>query len=164
MSGNGDVVEYSTTSPTRRADAMRRAAVHVVALATCFAMSAAISASDSEPVPEQARNVELVGHLDIEGGGMVDVHEGIAYVGFTNANQALFYLLGGCPALDTGALQCAGRYQPPDVFPFGDDGLAYEIASQLANLLGAMRPTTRFPRSSRSSSSSTPETPSRAAR
>ncbi len=31
--------------------------------------------------PAEAENVELVGHLDIEGGGMVDVHDGVAYVG-----------------------------------------------------------------------------------
>lgn len=35
----------------------------------------------SEPGPADSRNVELVGHLDIEGGGMVDVHDGIAYIG-----------------------------------------------------------------------------------
>ncbi|UCD56972.1 MAG: hypothetical protein JSV16_14310 [Candidatus Hydrogenedentota bacterium] len=33
------------------------------------------------PGPAEARNVALIGHLDIEGGGMVDVHEGIAYIG-----------------------------------------------------------------------------------
>ena len=31
--------------------------------------------------PAEAENVELVGHLDIEGGGMVDVHDGVAYLG-----------------------------------------------------------------------------------
>lgn len=31
--------------------------------------------------PAESKNVELVGHLDIEGGGMVDVHNGIAYIG-----------------------------------------------------------------------------------
>ena len=31
--------------------------------------------------PAESRNVRLVGHLDIEGGGMVDVHDGVAYIG-----------------------------------------------------------------------------------
>jgi len=31
--------------------------------------------------PAEAENVELVGHLDIEGGGMVDVYDGVAYIG-----------------------------------------------------------------------------------
>ena len=31
--------------------------------------------------PADSKNVALVGHLDIEGGGMVDVHDGIAYIG-----------------------------------------------------------------------------------
>jgi hypothetical protein len=31
--------------------------------------------------PAEAKNVELVGHLDIAGGGMVDLHHGIAYIG-----------------------------------------------------------------------------------
>lgn len=31
--------------------------------------------------PAEADNVELVGHIDIEGGGMVDVHDGVAYIG-----------------------------------------------------------------------------------
>ncbi len=71
--------------------------------------------------------------------------EGIAYVGFTNANQALFYLLVGCPQLGTFEPQCAGRYQPPNVFPLADDGLAYEIASQLGNLLKGDAPNNPLP-------------------
>ncbi len=35
----------------------------------------------ADPGPAEARNIELVGHLDIEGGGMVDVHGGVAYIG-----------------------------------------------------------------------------------
>jgi len=31
--------------------------------------------------PAESENVVLVGHLDIEGGGMVDVHDGTAYIG-----------------------------------------------------------------------------------
>lgn len=31
--------------------------------------------------PAESKNVTLVGHMDIDGGGMVDVHNGIAYIG-----------------------------------------------------------------------------------
>lgn len=47
------------------------------ALPICFAASAEeVSAASAE-----SKSVELVGHLDIEGGGMVDVHDGVAYIG-----------------------------------------------------------------------------------
>jgi hypothetical protein len=39
------------------------------------------NASADGPGPADAANVTLLGHLDIEGGGMVDVHKGIAYIG-----------------------------------------------------------------------------------
>ncbi len=35
----------------------------------------------SGPGPADSKNVELVGRLDIEGGGMVNVHDGITYIG-----------------------------------------------------------------------------------
>lgn len=73
------------------------------------------------------------------------VRSGIVYVGFTNANQALVYLLAGCPQPGTGLLQCEGRYQPPVVFPFADDGLAFEAASQLANLIRGRTPDNPLP-------------------
>ncbi len=60
---------------------MSRAATAVVAWATFFVASAGIPVSASEPGPAEAENVERVGHLDIEGGGMVDVHDGVAYIG-----------------------------------------------------------------------------------
>jgi hypothetical protein len=60
---------------------MSRAAVAVVACAMFLAASVGASASASEPGSAEAENVELVGHLDIEGGGMVDVRDGVAYVG-----------------------------------------------------------------------------------
>jgi hypothetical protein len=62
---------------------------------------------------------------------------GIVYVGFTNAQSALGYLVVGCPQLGTGDPQCAGRYAPL-AFPFfglPENGQAYEIGSQLANVL-----------------------------
>jgi hypothetical protein len=60
---------------------MRRAAVEAILCVTFLFFSPGVSASASESVPAAAENVKLVGHLDIEGGGMVDVHEGIAYIG-----------------------------------------------------------------------------------
>jgi hypothetical protein len=60
---------------------MRRAAVEAILCATFLVFSPGVSASASESGPAAAKNVKLVGHLDIEGGGMVDVHEGIAYIG-----------------------------------------------------------------------------------
>jgi hypothetical protein len=60
---------------------MRRVTVEAVLCAALLVFSPWISASASESGPAEAKNVELVGHLDIEGGGMVDVHEGIAYIG-----------------------------------------------------------------------------------
>ncbi len=63
---------------------MRRAAVEAILGATFLILTAGVSASATGPGPATAENVELVGHLDIEGGGMVDVHEGIAYIGHMN--------------------------------------------------------------------------------
>jgi hypothetical protein len=40
-----------------------------------------VSAGAEGPGPAESKNIEFVGHLDIEGGGMVDVHNGIAYIG-----------------------------------------------------------------------------------
>jgi hypothetical protein len=60
---------------------MRRPAVEAILCAMFLVPSPGLSASTSEPGPAAAKNVKLVGHLDIEGGGMVDVHEGIAYIG-----------------------------------------------------------------------------------
>ncbi len=49
--------------------------------AFALSMNPTNSACAEGPGPAEAENVELVGHLDIEGGGMVDVHNGIAYIG-----------------------------------------------------------------------------------
>jgi hypothetical protein len=57
---------------------------------------------------------------------------GAVYVGFTNAQQSLFYLVFGCPQLGTNIPQCAGRYASLFLL---ENGQAYEIGSQLANLL-----------------------------
>jgi hypothetical protein len=60
---------------------MRRAGVGAVVCATFLLLGPVVPAVAWEPGPASAQNVELIGHLDFEGGGMVDVHHGIAYVG-----------------------------------------------------------------------------------
>jgi len=57
---------------------------------------------------------------------------GIAYVGVTNSNQALNYLLGGCRLLGVLAPTCGTRYS---TLTLPDDGLAYEMMSQIANFI-----------------------------
>jgi len=59
---------------------MRRVAVQTIVCAAFFFTSPSVPILASGPAPP-AENVELIGHLDIEGGGMVDVHEGVAYIG-----------------------------------------------------------------------------------
>ncbi|MCR9092914.1 MAG: alpha/beta hydrolase domain-containing protein [bacterium] len=58
--------------------------------------------------------------------------EGIIYVGVTNSNQALDYLLGGCRLLGILPPSCGSRYS---TLSLPDDGLAYEMMSQIANVL-----------------------------
>jgi hypothetical protein len=58
--------------------------------------------------------------------------KGYVYVGFTNANQSLSHLVGGCRLFGVLPPTCAGRYAS---LSMPDDGLAYDIASQLAHLL-----------------------------
>lgn len=58
--------------------------------------------------------------------------EGIIYVGVTNSNQALDYLLGGCRLLGILPPSCLGRYAS---LSLPDDGLAYEMMTQIASAL-----------------------------
>jgi len=51
----------------------------IIVFSVCLYVLAPASSQASGPA--EAKDVELVGHLDIEGGGMVDVHNGIAYIG-----------------------------------------------------------------------------------
>jgi hypothetical protein len=57
--------------------------------------------------------------------------EGVAYVGWTNSNQSLSFLVGGCTISILPKL-CGQRYE--SLF-LGDNGQAYEIGSQIANAL-----------------------------
>jgi hypothetical protein len=60
---------------------MTRKNAALIALIFLISILFAGLATASGPGPADSLNVELVGHLDIEGGGMVDVHNGIAYIG-----------------------------------------------------------------------------------
>jgi hypothetical protein len=57
---------------------------------------------------------------------------GIAYVGVTNSNQSLNYLVGGCSLLGFLPPTCGTRYSS---LSLPDDGLAYEMMSQIANFI-----------------------------
>jgi hypothetical protein len=52
-----------------------------VLLLFAFLLSPPGPAAAFGPRSADSKNVDLVGHLDIEGGGMVDVHDGVAYIG-----------------------------------------------------------------------------------
>jgi hypothetical protein len=58
--------------------------------------------------------------------------EGYIYVGLTNANQGLSFLLGGCRLLGVLPPTCGTRYA---TLSLPEDGLIWDIANQLANHL-----------------------------
>jgi hypothetical protein len=58
--------------------------------------------------------------------------KGIAYVGWTNSNQSLGFLVDGCRPLPSFNPTCGTRYE---TLFLGDNGQAYEIGSQIANAL-----------------------------
>jgi len=68
--------------------------------------------------------------------------EGYVYVGVTNANQSLSYLTGGCSLLGFLPPTCGTRYA---TLSLPDDGLAYEMVSQIANLLKSDSPDNPLP-------------------
>ncbi len=68
--------------------------------------------------------------------------EGYVYVGVTNANQALSYLTSGCRLLGVLPPTCGTRYA---TLSLPDDGLAYEMVSQIANLLKSNAPDNPIP-------------------
>jgi hypothetical protein len=63
--------------------------------------------------------------------------EGYIYVGVTNSNQALSFLTGGCSLLGVLPPTCGTRYA---TLSLPDDGLAYDMVSQIANLLRSDSP------------------------
>jgi hypothetical protein len=68
--------------------------------------------------------------------------EGYVYVGVTNANQSLSFLTGGCRLLGVLPPTCGTRYA---TLSLPDDGLAYEMVSQIANLLKSNSPDNPLP-------------------
>jgi len=58
--------------------------------------------------------------------------EGYIYVGITNSNQALSYLTGGCRLFGILDPTCGTRYA---TLSLPDDGLIWDIADQLSNLI-----------------------------
>ncbi|MDJ0851037.1 MAG: alpha/beta hydrolase domain-containing protein [Myxococcota bacterium] len=68
--------------------------------------------------------------------------EGYIYVGVTNANQALAYLTSGCSLLGVLPPTCGTRYA---TLSLPDDGLAYDMVSQIANLLKSSDPDNPIP-------------------
>jgi hypothetical protein len=67
---------------------------------------------------------------------------GIVYVGVTNANQSLSYLTGGCSLLGFLPPTCGTRYS---TLSLPDDGLAYEMMSQIGSLLRSDSPDNPLP-------------------
>jgi hypothetical protein len=67
---------------------------------------------------------------------------GVIYVGVTNSNQALSFLTGGCSLLGVLPPTCGTRYS---TLSLPDDGLAYDMVSQIANLLRSNSPENPLP-------------------
>jgi hypothetical protein len=68
--------------------------------------------------------------------------EGYVYVGVTNANQGLSFLTGGCSLFGVLPPTCGTRYS---TLSLPDDGVAYEMVSQIANLLKSDSPDNPLP-------------------
>jgi hypothetical protein len=65
---------------------MKRSVLQLLLLAF---FAAGIASAESNPI--SARNVHLVSHLDLEGGGMVDIKKDLAVVGHYNLNSRRNY-------------------------------------------------------------------------
>jgi hypothetical protein len=68
--------------------------------------------------------------------------EGIIYVGVTNSNQGMSFLTGGCSLFNVLPPECGTRYA---TLSLPNDGLAYEMMSQIANLLKSDSPENPLP-------------------
>jgi hypothetical protein len=68
--------------------------------------------------------------------------EGYIYVGITNANQGLSFLTGGCRLFGILPPTCGTRYA---TLSLPDDGLIWDVASQVANLLRSNGPDSPIP-------------------
>jgi hypothetical protein len=70
------------------------------------------------------------------------LREGYAYVGITNSTTSLAFLTGGCSVLGVLPPTCGTRYS---VLSLPENGLAYEMASQIAHLLKSDSPENPLP-------------------
>jgi hypothetical protein len=68
--------------------------------------------------------------------------EGYAYVGVTNSTTSLGFLVGGCSLFGVLPPTCGTRYA---TLSLPENGLAYEMASQIANLLRSNAPASPLP-------------------
>jgi hypothetical protein len=68
--------------------------------------------------------------------------EGTIYVGVTTANQGMSFLTGGCSLLGLLPPTCGTRYA---TLSLPNDGLAYEMMSQISNLLKSDSPENPLP-------------------
>jgi hypothetical protein len=68
--------------------------------------------------------------------------EGTIYVGVTNGDDAFDFLLGGCSLLGISPPTCGTRYADVEL---ADNGIAYEMVSQIATLLRSDSPLNPIP-------------------
>ena len=68
--------------------------------------------------------------------------EGIAYVGVTNSTTSLGFLVGGCSLFNVLPPMCGARYAD---LSMPENGQAFEILSQIANLLKSSSPDNPIP-------------------
>jgi hypothetical protein len=68
--------------------------------------------------------------------------EGYIYVGVTNGDDAFDFLLGGCSLLGLSPPTCGTRYADVEL---ADNGIAYEMVSQIATLLKSDSPLNPIP-------------------
>ena len=73
--------------------------------------------------------------------------EGWIYVGVTNSNTSITHLVNGCSlALGFLPVTCEGRYATPTItLSMPENGQAYEMVSQIANLLKSASPENPIP-------------------
>ena len=69
-------------------------------------------------------------------------NEGIIYVGITNSSTAINFLVGGCRLLGVLPPSCGTRYTTLSI---PENGLAYDIVNQIANLLKSDDPENPLP-------------------
>jgi hypothetical protein len=69
-------------------------------------------------------------------------NEGVTYVGVTNSTTSLGFMVGGCRLFDVFPPACGTRYA---TLSMPENGLAYDIVNQIANLLKSDDPSNPLP-------------------